>query len=274
MQLITDAIGEEFETRAYNRIISLVPSITETLFAIGLEDRIVGVTEWDVYPPYARNPPRMIVGGTKNPHFTLIKNLKPDLIIANKEETRKKAYLRLREIAPVFVTYPRTVIDSIQMVETLIHLTDLSSNPRATEILETMKTTYQIHKETISPLFSRLNYTVFVPIWKDPWMTINHDTYINSMLSEFHLKNVFADADTRYPMVDLSEIISAKPDLIILPDEPCPFNQEDKLYLMGKTRLKADRVILVEGSWLSWYGVRTEAALKNLAIALKHLLEE
>ncbi len=274
MPSIIDAIGEEFEAQEYTRIISLVPSITETLFAIGLENRIVGVTKWDVYPPHARNPPRIVIGGTKNPDLSLIKNLKPDLIIANKEETRKKTYAKLQDIAPVFVTYPRTIEHSIQMVETLIQLTQLSANSQAIKVLNSMKTTYEEHKKTIAPLFSHLGYTVFVPIWKDPWMTINHDTYINSMLSEFYLRNIFAETDIRYPMVDLSDIISAKPDLIILPDEPCPFSQKDKQFLMEKTGLETDRVILVEGSWLSWYGVRTEVGLKNLYISLKHLLKE
>ncbi len=273
METISDAVGETFETREYSRIVSLVPSITETLFAIGLENRVVGVTKWDVYPPHARNPPRVMIGGTKNPDYDLIKNLKPDLIIANKEETRKKAYMKLREIAPVFVTYPKTVKDSIQMVEDLIHLTSLSRNAHAIETLHSLKTAYKTHKETVAPLFADLDYTVFVPIWKDPWMTINHDTYINSMLSEFHFQNIFADAETRYPMVELSEIIDANPKLVILPDEPCPFNQDDKRFLMEKTGLGSKHVILVEGSWLSWYGIRTKGGLENLYVALKHLVQ-
>ena len=115
--IIFDKENNPFRVKKYSKIISLVPSITEILFDFGLSDSVLGITKYCVYPIIAKESPRIIVGGTKNPNIRLIKQLNPDLIFVNKEENRLKDFNSLKTIAPVFVTFPKTIIDAIQLMD-------------------------------------------------------------------------------------------------------------------------------------------------------------
>jgi len=170
-----DATGRELALgRAPQRIVSLIPSVTETLFALGLDEAIVGVTVYCV-EPRAGVARKTKVGGEKNPKLELIRELAPDLVIANVEENLKTHVDRLREWGiPVWVTYPRTVAEGIGMVRELGELT--ATRSRAAAIADELEALLaEVHARTAgSP-----PVPVFYPIWRAPYMTINADTYVH-----------------------------------------------------------------------------------------------
>ncbi len=274
-QTVVDAVGNHVKCKSYQRIVSLVPSITETLFDFGLEDRIVGVTRYCTQPPEARRPPRLIVGGSKSPNVQRIKDLNPDLIIINKEEQTRKHAQALQRLTTVFVTYPRTVTDVLVLIRQLSRLLLLEEDPVITKIYQ--ETTHVIQK--ISQSTSRLDESekprIFCPIWKNPWMTINHDTFIHDMLTMAGGRNIFHHHAHRYPTVSLPEILEKHPSLILLPDEPYHFTGNDAQELQASFEqdgFPPPTVQLVNGSYLSWYGSRTRIGLPKIhQLITKHL---
>ncbi len=259
---IIDAIGQIHYPKNYERIISLIPSITETLFELGVGKQVVGVTEWCIYPPEARDPPRTIIqGGTKNPSIKQIKELDPDLIILSKEENRKKTYEQLKEIAPIYVIFPQTVKESVEMIIDLAKLLKKNEDENVRKKIENVLKTIQIIEKHVENLEEK---TIFVPVWKDPWMTFGNDTYMFSFFKTLKLRSIFDDMK-RYPRVTIEQIVSRKPDYIVLPSEPCHFTEKDKQFLHEKIGIPLDNIILVEGSYVTWYGIRTAKGLKHMA---------
>ncbi|OLS23491.1 MAG: Vitamin B12-binding protein [Candidatus Heimdallarchaeota archaeon LC_3] len=265
-----DSIGQKFSSISSNKIISLVPSITETLFSFGLKNRIIGVTKYCIFPKEAQYSPRHICGGTKNPDVNLIFSLKPDLIIANKEENQEN---HIKELIfsniPVFVTYPKTINDSFKLLDQIIEICGLEDSVHVSNLVTDIKN----RTERIIRNINKIKYdkfSVFCPIWKNPWMTINNETYIHDVLKFLRLENVSANfTSSRYPEVDLDEVIKKyNPDIILLPTEPYNFTNNDiteikKRYKdLGKVHPK--KIEIVDGSYLSWYGSRMAIALETL----------
>ena len=159
------------------RIISLVPSITETVFALGAGERVVGVTAYCTHPPdgvagVAR------VGGTKNPDLDTIARLKPDLVIVNDEENRQEDFGALEKRGlPLYVTAPRTVAEGIRMVEQLGPLIGCQAQARTLALA-----LWQQYEESTAGLKEIERLRVFCPIWRKPWMSFNHETYSDDML--------------------------------------------------------------------------------------------
>jgi len=248
------------------RIVSLVPSWTETLFALGLRSEVVGVTKFCVEPAEAvAVVPR--VGGTKNPDLRAIVNLAPDLVVANAEENRREDVERLRDrrIA-VFTTYPRTVPGA---VESLLKLGRAVGRDAEAHALARKVTRTVSEIEAHLGVWAKLRLRVFCPIWKNPWMSFNADTYAHDVLRMLGFNNVFASAGERYPIATLEQTLARKPDLVLLPDEPYVFGDKDVEEL--KTMLPpalSRRVLLVSGRDLHWYGVHMVAGLKTLAARL------
>lgn len=227
-----------------------MPSWTETLFELGVGARVVGVTDWCVHPAAGvAAVPR--VGGTKNPRLDAITALAPDLVVANREENRKKDVeaLLTRGIR-VWVSDARSVAAAVREIGELAALVGVSERA-APLIAACIK---EIDRSPTAAL------RAFVPIWKDPWMTMNRDTYMHDMLRLSGADNIFADRRDRYPRVSLDDVIALKPALILLPDEPYRFSESDAAAFANA--LPYARVELVDGTLLSWYGPRIPRALE------------
>jgi ABC-type Fe3+-hydroxamate transport system substrate-binding protein len=244
------------------RIVSLIPSITEILFAIGAGERVVGCTIYCTEPAEGVAT-KTRVGGEKNPKLELIRDLGADLVIANVEENVREHVETLRAWGiAVHVTYPRTVAEGIRLVGELGDL--LEAGPRAREIETALRARYD---EVRAAAAGRRPRRVFCPIWRRPYMTINRDTYVHDMLAVAGGENVFASAAKRYPEVTLEEVAAAAPEVVLLPDEPYRFravHRGDFAAYPDLPAVRDGRLPLVDGKLLSWYGPRIAEALRVL----------
>ncbi len=238
---------------APRRIVSLVPSMTESLFDMNLGGRLVGITDYCVHP--AKNVsslPR--VGGTKTPDIAAIIDLKPDLVLGNREENRKEDIEALAASGiPVWVMYPRTVADVFVILwEIMERFGETSMVPRI-RLIEQM---FDLVRGTSEAMGKRPR--VFVPIWKQPLMTINHDTYLHDVIAVCGGENVFALETARYPKISLEAVEAAQPDIVLLPSEPYAFMESDKAMFskMDIPAAKYDHIRLLDGSLLTWHGTR------------------
>jgi ABC-type Fe3+-hydroxamate transport system substrate-binding protein len=246
---------------APRRIVSLVPSLTEALFALGLGERVVGVTEWCVHPA-ERVAALPKVGGTKSPDLAAIRALAPDLVIANQEENRRRDVERLEsEGIPVWVTYPRTVAEGAAL---LAELAELGATPEARLSVVAPVQDAVAEAERARPA---QRTAVFCPIWRDPWMAVGGDTYADDLLSLCGGRNVFgAGGGRRYPRVTIDEIVAAAPEVVLLPDEPYAFGADDEAELrrLPLPAAKSGRIHRIDGTWVSWYGPRIGPALRAI----------
>src|SRR6266704_3758643 len=202
------------------RILSLIPSITESLFAVCAGDAVAGCTVYCTQPPEGVAT-KTRVGGEKNPKLEVIRDLDADLVIANVEENLREHVETLRGWGiPVYVTYPRTVAEGIQLVRALAQVTDTPD--RGGEVAAALEACLA---ETRARQRGRRRARVFCPIWRKPYMTINADTYMHDMLATCGGENVFAGLPRRYPEVTLDDLARARPDVILLPDEPYRFRR-------------------------------------------------
>ena len=257
---MVDASGVELRlAHPPRRIVSLLPSTTETLCALGLAEALVGVTAYCVEPrELVRHKPR--VGGTKDPDLEKIRALAPDLVVANIEENERAHVEALRAWAiPVWVTYPRTVAGGIRMIAELGEIT--GARPRAAAIVGELEAALARVSEATA---TRSAVDVFYAIWREPYMTINADTYIHDVLAVSGGRNVFADRSERYPTVTLDEVAARRPALILLPDEPYRFRRAHLQDFKGC----GGRIHLVDGKVFSWYGPRIAEALRAVPALL------
>ncbi|MDI3527997.1 MAG: hypothetical protein PWR03_2181 [Tenuifilum sp.] len=255
---VIDDLGREvFFSFPPQRIVSLVPSITELLFDLGLDDKIVGVTSYCIHPKQAKS--KVIVGGTKNVDASLIRRLKPDLILAEKSENQKENVLDVAAECSVYTFDISGFDDAIKMIQTVGILT--STTEQANEISK--KVTSQFRNLGTA----RTSKTVFYPVWKNPYITINASTFISSMLKFCGLKNIFDGYDKSYPVVDLSEVINHNPDIILLPSEPYEFSQDDMAEL--KSLFPNSKLFLVDGEMFAWYGSRMLKAVDYFSELIK-----
>ncbi len=227
--------------KSYKKLISLVPSLTELIIDLGLKDELAGRTRFCVHPE-SEVSDIPIIGGTKNPRVDKIKKLKPDLIIANKEENRKEDIEILQQDFDVELTDISSVGEAITAINRLGER--LNVQEKAEEIVSKIKNRLQQRPD------ASLMKTIYF-IWKEPWMTIGGDTYISDVLFHWNLKNIFADV-TRYPVIIPEELADYEPELILLSSEPYPF--KEKHIPVVKEACPEARVLLVEGEWFSWYG--------------------
>jgi ABC-type Fe3+-hydroxamate transport system substrate-binding protein len=257
---ITDDLGDELVLESYpERIVSLVPSITETVIRLGADTKVVGITSFCIHPERAvADIPR--VGGPKDVSTEKIDMLRPDLIIANKEENQKHQINALRERYPVFVTYPRTLEGAVKTILDLGALVDRSST--ASEMAATCDA---IITSTHSVLRTRPLRTVCM-IWRDPWMVVGTDTYVNDLLETFGFMNAFSAGDDRYPQTTLEAVLSQGPDVIVLPSEPYDFTEADHEEIQSALESEGlhTAILRVEGSYLTWFGFRTIQGLRWL----------
>jgi ABC-type Fe3+-hydroxamate transport system substrate-binding protein len=248
--------------RPPRRIVSLIPSITETLCHLGLADALVGVTVYCVEPlEVVRATTR--IGGEKDPDLEKIRALEPDLVVANIEENVREHVDVLRGWGiPVWVTYPRTVAEGLAMIRELGEVTGTS--PRAEALLAELE---PLHARVRAASARRRPVPVFYPIWREPWMTIGRDTYIHDLLGVCGAANVFADRPERYPTITLDEMAARRPEVIVLPDEPFRFRRAhlaDFAPYADVPAVRDGRLHLVDGKPFSWHGPRIGEALRTL----------
>lgn len=229
------------------RIISLVPSQTELLHYLNLENEVVGITKFCVHPKeWFKTKTR--VGGTKQYHFDRIEALEPNLIIANKEENDKEQILQLAQKYPVWISDVKNLADADQMIRSIGKITNTSD--RANDLAEKIQQGFSILKSQIA---ARPPLRVLYLIWQKPYMTIGGDTFINNMIESAGWINCYAD-QTRYPIVTEEALKALNPDLILLSSEPFPFKEK---HIKQISHLCPTAVIrLVDGEYFSWYGSR------------------
>jgi ABC-type Fe3+-hydroxamate transport system substrate-binding protein len=264
MPTVRDARGQGLPAGGYARVVSLVPSITETLIELGLGERLVGRTRFCVHPAetVAAIP---TVGGTKTPDLDAIRDLAPDLVLACREENRREDIEALEDAGvAVHLIDPRTLDD----VETfLAAFADLLEARRPVEAL---LAELAAARERAGVLARRLANEGQGPpgalcfIWRKPWMLAGRDCYINGVMEELGLANRAPDAG-RYPALAPEALAALGPALVLLPDEPFAFTAEHaaELAALGVAQGAAD-CLLVEGEMLSWYGTRSPRALDAL----------
>lgn len=226
------------------RIISVVPSQTELLHDLNLEDEVVGITKFCVHPEaWFRNKER--VGGTKKLHLDKIRALRPDLIIANKEENEQEQIEALAKEFPVWISDINTLPQAVQMIQAVGQVTDRVQI--ANHLVDHIVTNFTQLQAATRP--KRVAYF----IWRNPWMSVGKDTFISNMITTIGWQNVLADKD-RYPEVSLEELKAYNPDTVLLSSEPFPFKEEHIAEI--KEVLPEASVQLVDGEMFSWYGSR------------------
>lgn len=249
MKTLIDQIGtsHSFETSP-KRIVSLVPSQTELLYDLGLEDRIVGITKFCVHPYHFKSI-KKIVGGTKKVHVEKIRLLQPDIIICNKEENTLEIVEELQKICPVWVTNIITIEDNFKMI------TDFG-------LLFNCRTESKKWNDKLA--FALSDFKKFIKdmpekkvayfIWKNPYMVAGSDTFINELLKLNHFHNIYENKG-RYPEIELKKIrLEGDPDLVFLSSEPFPFKEGDAFEI--ESHAHNAKTIFVDGEMFSWHGSR------------------
>jgi ABC-type Fe3+-hydroxamate transport system substrate-binding protein len=226
-------------------VVSLVPSITETLFDLGAGDSVVGITDFCIFPPHLDRPR---VGGTKNPRIDAIRALQPDLVHMNFEENLKRHADAIETFTAIHVSEPKRVEDVAVLITELGEL--YGRTTRASELNEELRS-------AVAALPKR-DFTFACAIWKNPWMWCGGDTYVSALVTLAGGRNVL-ESSNRYPMKTIGEIAVMKPDVIFLPDEPYPFKETDAAQLSG-----AQIVGPFPGHLFTWHGTRTIAGLRFL----------
>lgn len=240
----TDQLGRVLSfSEVPKRIISCVPSQTELLFDLGLRDEVVGITKFCIHPDvWFRNKTR--IGGTKNLDIVKIKSLKPDLIIANKEENTREQLEELMLDYPVWISDVKDLEEAGQLIIDLGNL--LNRSNEAKQMLQ-----------AITTKFSRLqpvqNKSCIYFIWNNPYMCVGDSTFINHLLEKCGFTNCFKN-NGRYPQISAHEIAIAKPDLLFLSSEPFPFKTRDISHFENIS--PTSKVLMVNGEAFSWYGSR------------------
>ena len=232
------------------RIISLVPSLTELLFDLGLDQEVVGITKFCIHPKqWFDNKPR--VGGTKQVDFNKIAALKPDLIIANKEENQQQQVEMLMKDYTVWMSDITTLAEALSMILSVGELVGRS------EVAEAL---VEEIKKRFTALLSRnipLKKAIYL-IWKDPIMAAGKGTFIDDMLQYAGFENQLQSELGRYPVLTLDALKELNPEYLLLSSEPYPFSTKHLDYFQSV--LPATKINLVDGEYFSWYGSRLKDA--------------
>ncbi|CAM3937872.1 ABC transporter substrate-binding protein [Flavobacterium antarcticum] len=246
---LKDPIGTDFELESTpQRIISLVPSLTETLCDLGLEDKLIGITKFCVHPFHLKST-KKIIGGTKKVHYEKIRLLNPDFIIANKEENTEEMVVELRKICPVWVTDIATVEDVMQTITDFGKLFNCRMEARKwNDKIAHNFADFKLFSETLEVRKSAYF------IWKNPYMVAGTGTFIDALLQLNKFDNCYKNLD-RYPEIDLESLEKEHdPEVILLSSEPYPFSDADA-FEIGRNTHHA-KTIFVDGEMFSWYGTR------------------
>ena len=247
MPFFTDQTGRALDLPSKpQRIVSVVPSQTELLSDLGLNDEVIGITKFCIHPSeWFHNKFR--VGGTKKLNHDAIDSLHPDLIIANKEENTKEDIERLSCRYPVWISDIQNLTDAYEMIQAIGLITHTIN--KADEIIANIKQEFRSLVKDEAALHKKAAYL----IWQDPYMTVGSDTFIHSMMELAGFENIFS-VKSRYPEITIDEIRNSGCEILLLSSEPFPFKQKhiDEL----QPAMPTTKIILVDGEMFSWYGSR------------------
>ncbi len=272
------------------RIVSLVPSLTEAIAGFGLLDRLIGRTRYCVEPA-GQIEGVETVGGTKDPDVNRIVALRPDLVIVNREENRREDCEALEAAGvPVHVTHPRSLGEAVEMLEVLGGVLGTDEGAR---LAAACRSAMARVGEAVA---GRERRRAFCPIWRRPWMSFRDSTYVGDMLSRSGCLNIFGQSQSRdegkpggggegrgepggeaggkgrsedgdFFEISLEEVVAARPEVVLLPDEPYTFEAKHGEEL-SRAGIEA-YIVLIDGKDLAWYGPRIPGALERLARAVE-----
>jgi ABC-type Fe3+-hydroxamate transport system substrate-binding protein len=246
------------------RIVSLCPSLTELVFALGRGADLVGITEYCVHP--AEGVARIEkVGGTKSPDVARIVALAPDVVLMNAEENRREDAEALEKAGVrCHVSMPRDTQETADMVRSIGAALERSeAAERIARDIEDRTERVRCATADLPPV--RFAYL----IWRKPWMSVNADTFAHALLAQAGGVNVFADAPERYPEVTPEALHDARPDVVLLCTEPFPFEAKHAAELAELTGLPPERFRIADGEYLSWHGSRTPDGIDYAARILR-----
>ena len=262
MNQYRDQLGNTIELSSTpRRIISLVPSQTELLSDLDLDDEVTGITKFCVHPEsWFRYKTR--IGWSRNINIEKIKSLGPDLVIANREENLKEQVAALQQFAPVWVSDINNLDDALSMIRSVGEMVGRSAKAEA------LARTIELNFKDLE-VISRQRTTAYL-IWKDPYMTVGGDTFISDMMQRAGFTNVFAHTK-RYPETTIEELQRLECEVLLLSSEPYPFAQRhiDEI----RSLLPGKKIVLADGEMFSWYGSRLQYAPAYL-LQLARILDE
>ena len=260
---ITDQLGRTITLPNHppQRIVSLVPSLTELLYDLGLDQEVVGITKFCIHPTeWFKTKSR--VGGTKQVSFESIAELQPDLIIANKEENQQQQVEALMQDYPVWISDIATLAQALEMIQSVGKL--VGRERQANEMVHEIQDLFNVLLSDFSPNFiprgfpiSKLKSAIYL-ICNDPLMAAGKGTFIDDMLQYAGFSNVLQSNGGRYPLLTIEEIRQLQPEYLLLSSEPFPFAAKHLDYF--KAELPATKILLVDGEYFSWYGSRLKEA--------------
>jgi ABC-type Fe3+-hydroxamate transport system substrate-binding protein len=238
---VNDQLGNYIQLEhPAKRIVSLVPSQTELLHFFKLEDETVGITKFCIHPQeWFASKPR--VGGTKNVNIEAVRELNPDLIIANKEENTKEDILALSEFYPIYISDVNGVSDALQMIKDVGLL--CGKEQLAVDLIDDITDDFNA--------FPKYDGSAVYLIWKDPYMACGKENFIDSIINKLGFNNLIDES--RYIELDIDRIRELNPDYLFLSSEPFPFSKKHQKELEEQLEAK---VVLVDGEMFSWYGSR------------------
>lgn len=249
---VTDHLGRNVQYQyPPQRIVSLCPCITETLYALGLEKKIAGRTKYCLYPA-DKTKEAAVVGGTKEIDKMAIARLNPDLIITEKEENTKDIVESLEKNYPVFCAEVQSIADAYRMIEDMASLTDREQ--------EGKKLIADIKKEFASLPDMEGKRAAYI-IWRNPYMAAGKHTYINSLLGEMGFINPFVSLEGRYPVLTEKDLREAGLDYIFLASEPFSFQEKHKREF--NEMVPGAKVEIIDGE-MFWYGAKMKEAARYL----------
>lgn len=242
--IFKDQLNREVEIIEFpKKIVSLVPSQTELLFDLGLDEEIIGITKFCIHPK-TWHLSKTRVGGTKKVNIEKIKSLHPDLIICNKEENTKEEIELLANNFPVWISDIKNLEEALDMIKTIGEITGKSE--KATMLI------HKIEQEFFALKPLKTEKKALYLIWKEPWMTVNSETFIHDMLVRCGFTNITQNKTLRYPELNKQELVQLNPDYVFLSSEPFPFKEKhikELQEILPKAKIK-----LVNGEVFSWYG--------------------
>ena len=242
------------------RIVSIVPSQTELLYDLGLQDEVLGQTLFCIHPKEMHSlKPR--IGGTKKLDIQKIRALKPNLIIGNKEENSQDQIEILMQEFPVWMSDIQNLDQAIEMIVKLGHV--VNKTEKAQEIA------VQLHSDFNGLVRTETPKKCLYLIWREPWMAAGDNTFINDLLQRMGLQNAATGFSGRYPAINMEEIKRAEPDCIFLSSEPYPF-KEKHIQELSEICPHA-QIELVDGELFSWYGSRLLHSVKYLKTLQKRI---
>ena len=234
------------------RIVSLCPSLTELVFDLGLGDDLVGITKYCCHPA-DRVAAVEHVGGTKDPKLARIRELAPDIVLLNNEENRREDADQLAAAGlSCHTSMPRTPDETAEMVRSIGAALERSAEA---EVIarDIEQRSHRVRRAAAQRGTVRFAYM----IWREPWMSVNTDTFVHALLSQAGGVNVFGGRAERYPEITVEDLAVTNPDRVLLSSEPFPFRERHALELAGSSGLPRERFQLVDGEYLSWHGSRT-----------------